>query len=209
MGQSRTRAHPPLNADLPTRLGELLGSRPRHRLDSLSAVPAAVLVPLFLHEDALHVLYTRRTDSLPHHGGQVAFPGGQHEPNLDDSLLATAVREAREEVGLLPEHTQILGGLDDIKTLATNFVITPFVGLIPHPYRGQPNPHEVAEIFSVPLVNLRDPASRHREERVFNHRKVTVSTIQYGEHVIWGATERISLNLVEALAALDGCAHTP
>jgi len=209
MGQSRTRSNSPMSTNIATRLRGLLGSRPRQRLESPSALPAAVLVPLFMQQDEIHVLFTKRTDSLPHHSGQVAFPGGRHEPKVDDSLLATAIREAHEEVGLLPEHIQILGALDDIATLGTNFVIAPFVGLIPHPYTFQPNPGEVAEIFSVPLASLQDPAGRLQEFREFDHSRVTVSTIRYKEHVIWGATERISLNLIEALTALDGYDHAP
>lgn len=203
MTESRARARSEVNVDLGTRLRDLLSRRPQLRLESSMALPAAVLVPLFVREGDVHVLFIRRTDSLAHHSGQVAFPGGKHEPGVDLSLLATAVREANEEVGLRPEHVEVIGALDEIETIRTNFVIAPFVSLIPHPYEFQPNREEVAEIFSVPLEYLRDPDG-HREELLeIDNRLVTVNTIRYREHVIWGATERISLNLTEALAALD------
>jgi 8-oxo-dGTP pyrophosphatase MutT (NUDIX family) len=208
MAESRARALSEVSAGFETRIRELLGRRPGRRLESSSALPAAVLVPLFVRQDDLHVLFTKRTDSLPHHSGQVAFPGGRHDPEVDCSLLATAIREAHEEVGLQPEHVQVMGALDEIETFGTNFVITPFVALIPHPYVFHPSREEVAEIFSVPLANLRDPDARGEELREVAHGQVTVNTIRYREHVIWGATERISLNLIEVLAASDGYDRT-
>jgi 8-oxo-dGTP pyrophosphatase MutT (NUDIX family) len=161
-------------------------------------VPAAVLVPLFLDGDTVHVLYTKRTETVPHHQGQIAFPGGQVDPD-DPSAIVAATREAYEEIGLRPEHADVLGALDDIHTVRSNFVITPIVALIPHPYAFTPNPPEVAEIFAVPLPTLRDPTSRREELWEFESVRVPVPTIQYRGHVIWGATERISRNLVNIL----------
>jgi len=209
MLESRSRARSFARADFAARLAQVLSRRPRQRLDSSSALRAAVLVPLFVERDDLHVLFTKRADTLRYHRGQVAFPGGQHKPEVDASLLATAMREAHEEIGLRLEHVQVLGALDDIETFRTNFVIAPFVGLIPHPYVFRPDPGEVAEIFSVPLANLEDPAARREELWELKHRRVKVSMIRYREHVIWGATERMTRNLIEVLAILDGNNDAP
>lgn len=191
------------SAEFTTRLRVALARRSRQRLDVAGAVPAAVLVPVFMRADAVHVLFTKRTETVPHHQGQVAFPGGRHHQD-DPSPVATAMREAHEEIGLLPEHVDVLGVLDDIHTLRSNFVITPVVGLIPHPYAFRPNPAEVAEIFSVPLQALLDPDGRRQELWEFESTRVPVITIRYQGRVIWGATERISRNLVEVLAVPDG-----
>jgi 8-oxo-dGTP pyrophosphatase MutT (NUDIX family) len=184
--------------DLAERVRSALRRRERRRLDVVNAVPAAVLVPLFVDGDTVHVLYTKRTETVPHHQGQIAFPGGQLHRD-DPSAVVAATREAHEEIGLRPEHADVLGALDDIHTVRSNFVITPFVALIPHPYTFRPNPPEVAEIFAVPLPTLRDPAARREELWEFESVRVPVPTIQYRGHVIWGATERISRNLVEVL----------
>jgi 8-oxo-dGTP pyrophosphatase MutT (NUDIX family) len=185
------------------RIRDVLTRRERQRVEDESASPAAVLVPLFIENDGLHVLFTKRTDTLPHHRGQIAFPGGRHDPEEDDSLLVTATREAQEEIGLRPEHAAILGPLDDCHTIRTGFVISPFVALIPHPYDFRPSPIEVAEIFSVPLALLSDPARRQEELWEFGEVRVPITTLRYQGHVIWGATERISQNLVDVLATLD------
>lgn len=161
-------------------------------------MPAAVLVPLFVDGDTVHVLYTKRTETVPHHQGQIAFPGGRLHAD-DASAVVTATREAHEEIGLHPEDVDVLGALDDIHTVRSNFLITPFVALIPHPYAFRPNPPEVAEIFTVPLPTLADPGARREELWEFESVRVAVPTIRYRGHVIWGATERISRNLVQVL----------
>jgi 8-oxo-dGTP pyrophosphatase MutT (NUDIX family) len=94
---------------------------------------AAVLLPLFKNATDYHLVFTKRTETLTHHKGQVSFPGGSFEPS-DGDLLTTALRESYEEVGIRPEHVSILGRLDDLSTFSTSFTISPFVGLIPYPY---------------------------------------------------------------------------
>jgi len=157
----------------------------------ISRRQAAVLMPLFLHANEYHVVFTKRTDTLKHHKGQIAFPGGAFEP-ADGDLLATALRESYEEVGLQPSHVSLLGRLDDLATFSTNYTISPFVGLIPYPYPFRPNPLEVAVIFDVPLAVLADP----RVGRCYIRGRDDGATIEDYEyhidgHVIWGATARI------------------
>jgi 8-oxo-dGTP pyrophosphatase MutT (NUDIX family) len=164
--------------------------------------PAAVLVPLFLRDQTLHVLYITRSDTLQHHPGQVAFPGGRHLASRDTSLLATALRESEEEIGLAPAHVDVLGALDPIHTLTSNFAITPFVAVIPHPYPFRLNPDEVREVFSIPLTVLDDPRTAAEERWVLGGHPVPVATYRHEGRVIWGATQRITAMLVDLLTAL-------
>ena len=152
---------------------------------------AAVLLPLFKNISNYHMVFTKRTETLTHHKGQVSFPGGSFEPS-DGDLLTTALRESYEEVGIHPGDVTILGRLDDMSSFSTNFTISPFVGLIPHPYEFRPNPIEVAVIFDVPLSVLADPAVGRNYVRT---REDGATLIDYEfhvqGHVIWGATARI------------------
>jgi 8-oxo-dGTP pyrophosphatase MutT (NUDIX family) len=152
---------------------------------------AAVLLPLFKHPGEYHMVFTKRTETLRHHKGQVAFPGGSFDP-ADGDLLTTALRESYEEIGIFPGHVTMLGRLDDLSTFSTNFTISPFVGLIPHPYIFRPNPIEVAAVFDVPLSVFADPAVGHSYIRT---REDGATLVDYefhvNGHVIWGATARI------------------
>lgn len=205
------KAHAPhiVAEDLALRLRGVLGRRKPQRLEASSAAPSAVLVPLFVSDGGIHVLFTKRAETLPHHQGQIAFPGGRHDTHLDASMRETATREAHEEIGLDPRHVDVLGPLDEIHTFRTNFVISPFVALIPHPYPFRPNPVEVAEVFSMSLTELRDPAGHREELWEFERMRVPITSIRYREHVIWGATERISRNLIAVLEMLEDGTATP
>ena len=128
-----------------------------------SPVPAAVLVPLFQEHGQFHLLFTRRTDQVEFYKGHVSFPGGARDPQ-DQSLLVTALRESEEEVGLRPQDVTVLGELDDLLT-GHNFLVSPFVGLIPYPYPFRPLAQEVAEVFGVPLPFLLEPGNCRVEAR--------------------------------------------
>jgi 8-oxo-dGTP pyrophosphatase MutT (NUDIX family) len=162
---------------------------------------AAVLMPLFHRDGDYHVVFTKRTDTLKHHKGQVAFPGGTFEP-ADGDLLRTALRESQEEIGIHPEHVTVLGRLDDLPTFSTSFLIAPFVGVIPHPYPFRPNPLEVALIFDVPFSALGDPAVFRSYTRA---RQDGATIVDYefhvGGHVIWGATARILQHFLQVIRA--------
>jgi 8-oxo-dGTP pyrophosphatase MutT (NUDIX family) len=156
---------------------------------------AAVLVPLQVVDGDVHVVYTRRAQTLPHHRGQVAFPGGTRTP-ADATLEDTALREAAEEVGLRPADVRMLGRLDDIETVSSRFLITPFVGVVPHPYAWAPCPDEVDTIFTVPVSRLLDPLSERRELWDFSGRVLPIDHFPIDGQVIWGATHRITRNLL-------------
>ena len=183
-------------------LARVLAGRRRLVLTRPEKTPSAVLVPLLVVDGEPHLLFTRRGNHLPHHRGQVAFPGGRHHPGQDPDLQATALREAAEEIGLAPADVHLLGALDDIETVASQFVITPFVGAVPHPYPWRPSPGEVDAIFTVPIRALQAPGAERHELWDFGGRRVPIETYPVDGHVIWGATQRITRNLLHLLPAL-------
>jgi 8-oxo-dGTP pyrophosphatase MutT (NUDIX family) len=156
---------------------------------------AAVLVPLFVREGGLWVLFTLRTDSVEHHRGQISFPGGAEEPG-DRTLFHTALRESEEELGIRPEDARPLGRLSPIVTV-TNFYVEPFVAALPQPYEWRPERAEIAEVIEVPTGELLRPGVL--EARAFEGREEPVLFYRHGPHVIWGATARILHELLEAL----------
>ena len=159
--------------------------------------PAAVLVPVIDRGPAMTVLFTRRTDHLPDHAGQISFPGGRIEAD-DASAEAAALRETEEEIGLDRRHVDVLGRLDDYIT-GTGFAVTPVVGIVEPPFDLEPHAEEVAETFEVPLAFLLDPANHQRHERLINGRDRHFYAMPYGDHFIWGATAGMLINLYQRL----------
>ncbi|HEV7733656.1 MAG TPA: CoA pyrophosphatase [Candidatus Binatia bacterium] len=184
------------------RLASTLAARTRITLAPPNRRVAAVLVPLLEVDGALHVLYTRRATTLSHHQGQVAFPGGTRDPG-DRDLAVTALRESHEEIGLAPDDVHLLGTLDDIETMSSRFVITPFVGLAPYPYDWRPAPDEVEAIFTVPIATLAAPDAERSELWELEGRSVPIRLFPVGDQTIWGATHRITRNLLEVIATLS------
>lgn len=167
----------------------LIQREKRHILNS-GAVPAAVLMPIFERDGEDHILFTKRTDMVEHHKGQISFPGGKRE-NTDRDLLQTALREAHEEIGLRPESVDVLGELDDEMTFVSNYIITPFAGYIPYPYPFKLSKEEVQEILEVPISTLLDKANFRQEEETEGNITYQAYFYHYGDEVIWGATARI------------------
>ena len=155
----------------------------------------AVLVPLFVRDGVLRVLLTRRTETVEHHRGQISFPGGVEEEG-DGTLLATALRETEEELGIAAGHVRYLGALSPLKTV-TDFYVEPFVGAIPHPYSFRPAEAEIAEVIEAPIPALLDPKAL--ETRLLPERDEPTLFYRHGEHVIWGATARMLKELLDAL----------
>ncbi len=156
---------------------------------------AGVLAPLFVRNGGLWVLFTRRTETVEHHRGQISFPGGAQEPG-DTTLWDTALRESEEEIGLKPKDALRLGSLSPIVTV-TNFYVEPYVAAIPQPYVFRPQEAEIAEVLEVPVAALMDPSVL--EKKPFPGREEPVLFYHHGAHVIWGATARILSELLEAL----------
>jgi 8-oxo-dGTP pyrophosphatase MutT (NUDIX family) len=160
-------------------------------------IPAAVLVPLVEGGSDLTVLFTRRSEGLPDHGGEISFPGGRIEAR-DRSPEDAALREAEEELGLARDRVEVTGRLDFYDT-RTGFRVCPVVGLVRPPLALRPDPVEVAEVFEVPLAHILDPANHGRIDAPAGGRVRTFYAIPYGDRVIWGATAGMLINLYETL----------
>jgi 8-oxo-dGTP pyrophosphatase MutT (NUDIX family) len=161
---------------------------------------AAVLVPLMYKDGDLHLLFTRRTEHLPHHRGEISFPGGARHPE-DGSLLVTALRETQEEVGIAPGDVHILGRLDDFVSVH-NYHVVPYVGLIPSPYAYRVNAGEIAEIFEISLQRLCDPAIFHKENWQQHGRVHPICFYTLAECQIWGLTAAILRQFLKRIAAI-------
>jgi 8-oxo-dGTP pyrophosphatase MutT (NUDIX family) len=152
---------------------------------------AAVLVPLFEEDGETRVILTKRPETMPSHQGEIAFPGGKHEPDLDPDLRATALREAHEEIGLDPEAVDVVARLEGIATVASRFVITPFVGFLPSRPLLTPDPREVVAVLDVPLSELMADGV-YREERWDTWKAdLDVHFYELTGETVWGATARI------------------
>lgn len=175
--------------------------------------PASVLIALFYASSEWRVLYIRRvTSERDRHSGQVAFPGGKRDEH-DTTAADVALREAWEEVGLQRDHVQILGQLDTYHT-SSNFLVTPIVGIIPHPYEFVPEPSEVDRVFSIPLSYLSDRRNIELRDRQFPSaelRQQVELKVVYFRHYdgerLWGATARMTLQLLKAIR--DGVITLP
>ena len=165
------------------------------------ATPAAVLVPIVNRPDGLMVLLTLRSAGLPEHAGQISFPGGRVEAD-DASVAQAALREAKEEVGLLAERVAILGELTAYETV-TGYRVTPVVGWVEPPFELTLDPIEVADVFEAPLSFLVDEQNRRRQFRMFGETRVEFWAIPYGERYIWGATAAMILILERTLRGAE------
>jgi 8-oxo-dGTP pyrophosphatase MutT (NUDIX family) len=160
---------------------------------------AAVLVPLYLEDDGLHAVFTKRRDHLRRHPGEISFPGGRYDEGESD-LRVTALREANEEIGLPPTAVEILGALQPTPTIATGYAVYPFVGLIESGRTWTLSACEVAEVIELPLGALLAGYARRRLVR----RGLPIRTDTYlvGENLIWGATARILADLFDRIGPL-------
>lgn len=160
--------------------------------------PAAVLVPIVVRAD-LTLLLTERTATLKTHAGQIAFPGGRVDDG-DETPIATALREAEEEIGLDPTLVEPLGFLDSYRT-GTGFLVRPVVALVRPAFSLRLAESEVADAFEVPLAFLMDPANHKKDSREWRGRTRAYYAMAYGERYIWGATAGMLKNLYERLYA--------
>lgn len=169
-------------------MAELLGDQPRR--------PAAVLVGLREGVQP-HVVLTVRTAHLPSHAGQVAFPGGGSDV-ADSDVIATALRESEEEIGLDPALVSPLGFLDVFETVS-GYCVTPVVARIASHARLVPSPDEVAEVFEVPLAFFLEPANLRRYTMEYRGRQRPMVEFVHGGHRIWGATAAMLLNMLQRM----------
>jgi 8-oxo-dGTP pyrophosphatase MutT (NUDIX family) len=179
----------------PEQFDEALQRRP-------TLTDAAVLIPLIVRDDGLHVLLTRRTAHLTDHAGQISFPGGRAE-SVDVSAEDTALRETEEEIGLARTHIEVIGALPEYVTI-TGYRVTPVVGLITPPFALRPDPNEVAEVFEVPLRFLMDGMHHQRMsfapvEGAGTTGRRSFYAMPWQGYFIWGATAGMLRNLFHFL----------
>lgn len=161
---------------------------------------AGVLVPLCVVNEEIRVVLARRTQRVPHHKGQVCFPGGSRDQR-DIDLYATALREAKEELGIRPEDVEFLGAMEAVPT-ATGFFIQPFVGKIPPNSAFVADDFEIADVFDVPFSVFTDFSMYRAAEIAFRGKPNSVYFLDYEHHVIWGATACILRSLAEIARSL-------
>jgi 8-oxo-dGTP pyrophosphatase MutT (NUDIX family) len=183
------------------KIKEILACRDKACINDPALTRAAVLIPLFKKNEEYHVLLTRRTHKVSHHKDQISFPGGRQDKGED--LLSTALREAKEEMGIAEKDVHLLGELDDICTVASDFCVSPFVGLIPYPYPFKMNRQEIEEVLEVPLAVFLDEDKFREEFRERNGEPLRVYFFQHEAHTIWGATARILKQLIDLLPEED------
>jgi len=179
---SRLASSPPLEELL---TGDDL-ERQQQARTAPSLTPAAVLLLVVNHAADPTVVFTQRTAHLADHAGQISFPGGRSE-DADESPEHTALREAHEEIGIDPARVEVLGRLPEYHT-GTGYRVTPVVGWAEPPITYKPDPHEVADVFEVPLAFLLDSGNHRYESAFFKGRMRHYWAMPYGERFIWGAT---------------------
>ena len=158
---------------------------------------AGVLVLFYLRDQQLHLLLTRRTDRVLHHRNQISFPGGQQEP--DEDIQRTALREAEEELGLVPGDVQILGELTPLYIAPSNFCIYPTVAFMAERPHFQPHPEEVAEVLEVPWGHLTNTENQKKEMWTLRGHEILVPFFCFHENKIWGATAMVLAELLSLI----------
>jgi 8-oxo-dGTP pyrophosphatase MutT (NUDIX family) len=197
----------PSRASIAARLRErLLSPAEAMTLDVRGRTDAAVLVPLHLGDGALHAVFTKRREDMRRHPGEISFPGGRRDPE-DADLLVTALREAEEEIGLVPGEVEVLGALQPTPTIATGYAVYPFVGLIEPGRSWSLSPREVASVLELSFDELHAGYARRRLLR--QGLPVRTETYVVGDDLIWGATARMLADLFERLGDLTGTQAAP
>lgn len=176
---------------------QALAMRNPLRVDSPGSRPAAVLMPLWDDGKDIQVVFTLRSTALPHHAGQISFPGGMRDPE-DKDTCTTALRETAEEIGVPPAGVDIVARLDQTVTI-TDFVITPYVGILDFNGDFRLNPFEVDRLVIAPLRKVLDYSLYKPREIMWQGMAFQQKALEHNGDVIWGATARILLDLLSIL----------
>jgi 8-oxo-dGTP pyrophosphatase MutT (NUDIX family) len=166
-----------------------------------------VIIPLFFKNQEPHLLFTKRTDKVEHHKGQISFPGGM-EDKTDNNLMETALRETWEEMGIKSEDITILGRTDNFLT-NTNFMVTPYVGHFPYPYPYNINEDEISSILEVPLSHLLNPEIFRIEKWKRNGVLWDVHFYDYNGENIWGVTGFLLSNFLSIIFNIFRMGNSP
>ena len=177
---------------------EALASKQRQVITKEGYRPSAVLIPIYENKNGYYIVLTKRTQDVMYHKGQISFPGGAYDKD-DGDLTATALREAFEEIGVRADDVEILGNLDDQSTYTSKFIITPFVGAIPYPYKFKVSGREVEELIEAPVSALLDPSAYSPETRDDEGKNYPWGNYRYGKHRITGITARILKQLLDSV----------
>jgi 8-oxo-dGTP pyrophosphatase MutT (NUDIX family) len=175
---------------------EALASQQRQVITKEGYRPSAVLIPIYENKNEHYIVLTKRTQSVMYHKGQISFPGGAYDKE-DGDLADTALREAFEEIGVRADDVEILGNLDDQSTYTSKFIITPFVGAIPYPYKFKVSGREVEELIEAPVSALLDPSAYSPETQDEEGKSYAWGNYCYGKHRITGITARILKQLLD------------
>ena len=181
------------------RLRQALSQRQKQHIVNANRVQSAVLLPVYYKQGQYFLLFTKRTQEVKTHKSQISFPGGAYQEE-DGTLVNTALRECAEEIGLMVGDAEVLGELDDFVTQVSNYIISPFVAIIPWPYQFKVNGKEIEEIIEVPISVLLDMGHLQPETRIIDNKEVTSLFYPYQGRVIWGATARILNQFLDIFA---------
>ena len=181
------------------RIRKALSQRQKLYIADPHRIPSAVLIPIYKKQGEYHILFIQRTDRVKDHKGQISFPGGAYEEG-DDNLLQTALREAAEEVGLAAEDVEVLGELDDFRTIGSRYIISPFVARMPWPYQLKVDEWETEEVIEVPISVLLDKSNVSQDKDTLEGEEIDQYYYHYQDKIIWGATARILNQFLAILA---------
>ncbi len=185
------------------RLRQALSQRQKQHILDASRVPSAVLLLIYYKQGQHYILFTKRTEHVKEHKGDISFPGGAYQDE-DRTLANTALRECSEEIGLIADRVEILGELDDTTTRNSGYIISPFVAIIPWPYPLEADRQETEEIIEAPISALMDKDCQHRKTEIVDGKADTAYFYHYQGRVIWGATARILNQFLDIFARVMG-----
>jgi 8-oxo-dGTP pyrophosphatase MutT (NUDIX family) len=191
-----------ISLDFNKRLKEALLERQTIKISDEKRKPSSVLIPVYYSQGQHFIVFTKRTNLVQYHKGEISFPGGGHHEE-DGMLVNTALREAWEEIGLKPEDVEILGEMDDSITKWSPYIITPFAGAIPSDYEFKLNEFETAEIIHIPVLALLETDCRKEGEETVSGKTCHTYFYSYQNHSITGATARILKQFLDIYARVE------
>jgi 8-oxo-dGTP pyrophosphatase MutT (NUDIX family) len=184
--------------NLKNELREKLKQHQPQRIHDSTRIRAAVLILFYEVEGCPYLIFTKRTDLVATHRGEICFPGGMMESS-DTDLMATGLRELQEELDIPPSKVEILGSLDEMRTVSSNFLVVPFIGYLNEKVSFHPNEGEVSDVLEVPFEHFMNPEIFHEETRIVEDRPIPVYFYRWESHIIWGVTGRILKSLLDLL----------
>jgi len=177
--------------------------RQKRHIAATSRVSVAVLLPIYYKQGQYYLLFTKRTETVKEHKGEISFPGGAYQEG-DGTLVNTALRECAEEIGLMADEVEVLGELDDVVTATSGYIVSPFVGFIPWPHALKVDQRETEEVIEVPISALLNKGCLCEETKIMDGEAVTLYFYHYQGRVIWGATARILNQFLDIFAQVVG-----